>query len=116
MKFVSTPNLLIDLCLTALAGAQQRYNSYTVWEFQNFSNLFFLSPFLKDLAAINEMMRREVQPKSKVGKRLLADDQDSLNDPNAEQTSEPPAKMQLIMPGAMNARLSLVMTDRGQSD
>ena len=87
-----------------------------MWEFQNFSNLFFLSPFLKDLAAINEMMRREVQPKSKVGKRLLADDQDSLNDPNAEQTSEPPAKMQLIMPGAMNARLSLVMTDRGQSD
>ena len=76
----------------------------------------FLPFTFQDLAAINEMMRREVQPKSKVGKRLLADDQDTLNDPNAEQTSEPPAKMQLIMPGAMNARLSLVMTDRGQSD
>ena len=63
-------------------------------------------------------MRTEVQRKSRVGKRLLTDDQGS------EENSEvqPPAKMQLIQlpiggaTGAMNARLSLVMADRGQSD
>jgi len=72
----------------------------------------------KDLAAINEWMRTEVQRKSRVGKRLLTDDQGS------EENSEvqPPAKMQLIQlpiggaTGAMNARLSLVMADRGQND
>ena len=92
-------------------------------------------------------MRTEVQRKSRVGKRLLTDDQGS------EENSEvqPPAKMQLIQlpigmqfheffigffyflkfvddfnyyfflniggaTGAMNARLSLVMADRGQND
>ena len=61
-----------------------------------------------------------MQRKSRVGKRLLTDDQGS----ELENTEviQPPAKMQLIQlpiggaTGAMNARLSLVMADRGQSD
>ena len=53
---------------------------------------YFTKIFFQDLAAINEWMRTEVQRKSRVGKRLLTDDQGS------EENSEvqPPAKMQLI--------------------
>ena len=53
---------------------------------------YFTQIFFQDLAAINEWMRTEVQRKSRVGKRLLTDDQGS------EENSEvqPPAKMQLI--------------------
>ena len=62
-----------------------------------------------------------MQRKSRVGKRLLTDDQGSEENSESVQV-QPPAKMQLIQlpiggaTGAMNARLSLVMADRGQND
>lgn len=60
------------------------------------------------MAAINALMRTEVERKSNVGKRLLTDDQPS---------DEPPAKMQLIMPsGAVNARLGLIIGDRTEPE
>ena len=68
------------------------HRTYTIQNFFNSTYYIFLFYF-KDLAAINELMRTEVQRKSKVGKRLLTDDHG-----NEETLEPPPAKMQLILP------------------
>lgn len=77
----------------------------------------------KDLAAINALMRTEVERKSRVGKRLLADESEStvqtfvIQQP-ANATEEPPVKMQIISQGsgALNAKLGMVLGDRTLSD
>ena len=67
---------------------------------------------LQDLAAINALMRIEVERKSSgVGKRLLADDVIDLS------SAPPPTKVQIITPSQkVNTKLELIIGNRFQSE